>query len=128
MTHFYHIFETASHSHFNKDTTRELKILAQKSAGINDSSFSIQIAQTIEQFEWLDSQLFRTQLEMANLVNYLHSVIMTIPGIEVPMAEWYLGKSTISTAFLQPVSHLHLRGWIRWFISQATFMFSAMPS
>ena len=31
--------------------------------------------------ELLDSQLFETELEMANLVTCLHSVIMTIPGI-----------------------------------------------
>ena len=45
------------------------------------SSLSIQITHTIEQIELLDSQLFHTELEMANLVTCLHSVIMTITGI-----------------------------------------------
>ncbi len=48
---------------------------------VQTSSLSIQITQTIEQIELLDSQLFHTELEMANIVTYLHSVIMTIPGI-----------------------------------------------
>lgn len=48
---------------------------------VQTSSLSIQITQTIEQIELLDSQLFHTELEMANIVTCLHSVIMTISGI-----------------------------------------------
>jgi len=81
LTHLAHILECASHGHFNKDKARELRVLAQKSVGINDSSLSIQITQTIEQIELLDRQLFHTELEMANIVTCLHSVLMTIPGI-----------------------------------------------
>ena len=81
MTHLAHLLQSASHGHFGKETARDLRVLAQKSVGINDSSLSIQITQTIEQIELLDSQLFHTELEMANIVTYLHSVIMTIPGI-----------------------------------------------
>ena len=81
MTHLAHLLEVASHGHFGKEKARELRILAQKSVGVNDSSLSIQITHTIEQIELLDSQLFHTELEMANLVTCLHSVIMTIPGI-----------------------------------------------
>lgn len=81
MTHLAHLLEVASHGHFGKEKARELRVLAQKSVGVNDSSLSIQITHTIEQIELLDSQLFHTELEIANLVTCLHSVIMTIPGI-----------------------------------------------
>ncbi len=81
MTHLAHLLQSASHGHFGKETARDLRVLAQKSVGINDSSLSIQITQTIEQIELLDSQLFHTEFEMANIVTYLHSVIMAIPGI-----------------------------------------------
>ena len=81
LTHLAHLLLLASHGHFGKDTARELRVLAQKSVGINDSSLSIQITQTIEQIELLDRQLFHTELEMANIVTCLNSVIMTIPGI-----------------------------------------------
>lgn len=43
MTHLAHLLQLASHGHFGKDTARELRVLAQKSVGINDSSLSIQI-------------------------------------------------------------------------------------
>jgi transposase len=92
MTHLAHILECASHGHFNKDTARELRVLAQKSVGINDSSLSIQITQTIEQIELLDSQLLHTELEMANIVTCLHSVIMTIPGIGTTNGGMILGE------------------------------------
>ena len=38
MTHLAHLLQLASHGHFGKDTARELRVLAQKSVGINDSS------------------------------------------------------------------------------------------
>lgn len=81
MTHPAHLLKVAFHGHFGKERARKSRILAHKSVGVNDSSLSIQITHTIEQIELLDSQLFHTEFEMANLVICLHSVIMTIPGI-----------------------------------------------
>ena len=81
MTHLSNLLVKSSHGHFTKDMARELRVLAQKSVGLNDSSLSIQITQTIAQIELLDSQLWETELEMTNIVTCLHSVIMTIPGI-----------------------------------------------
>ena len=43
--------------HFTKEQAKELRVLAQKSVGANDSAISIQITQTIQQIELLDSQL-----------------------------------------------------------------------
>ncbi len=92
MTHLAHLLQLASHGHFGKDTARELRVLAQKSVGINDSSLSIQITQTIEQIELLDRQLFHTELEMANIVTCLNSVLMTIPGIGTTNGGMILGE------------------------------------
>lgn len=92
MTHLAHLLQEASHGHFGKDKARELRVLAQKSVGIGDSSLSIQITQTIEQIELLDRQLFHTELEMANIVTCLHSVIMTIPGIGSTNGGMILGE------------------------------------
>ncbi len=67
MTHLASVLNRYSHGRFKKDVARELRVLAQKSVGINDSSLALQITQTIEQIELLDSQLFNTELEMCNL-------------------------------------------------------------
>ena len=79
MPHLARILEVAFHGHFGNEKSGELRIFAQKSVGVNDSSLSVQITHTIEQIELLDCQLFHTELEMAKFVTYLHSVIMTIP-------------------------------------------------
>ena len=81
MTHLCHILEVASHGHFKKEQAKELRVLAQKSVGANDSALSIQVTHTIAQIELLDSQLIRIEAEMTELMKGVGSVIMTIPGI-----------------------------------------------
>ena len=110
MTHLAHLLEVASHGHFGKEKARELRVLAQKSVGVNDSSLSIQITHTIEQIELLDSQLFHTELEMANLVTCLHSVIMTIPGIGVVNGGMILGEIGDIHRFSNPKKLLAFAG------------------
>ena len=110
MTHLAHLLEVASHGHFGKDKARDLRVLAQKSVGVNDSSLSIQITHTIEQIELLDSQLFHTELEMANLVTCLHSVIMTIPGIGFINGGMILGEIGDIHRFSEPKKLLAFAG------------------
>ena len=110
LTHLAHILEVASHGHFNKDKARELRVLAQKSVGMNDSSLSIQITHTIEQIELLDSQIFHTELEMANIVTCLHSVIMTIPGIGAVNGGIILGEIGDIHRFSEPKKLLAFAG------------------
>lgn len=92
MTHLTHLLESASHGRFKKDKAQELRILAQKSVGSNDSSISIQITQTIEQIELLDRQIDDDEAKMEEIVKALGSVIMTIPGIRYVEAGMILGE------------------------------------
>ena len=110
MTHLAHLLEVASHGHFGKEKARQLRVLAQKSVGVNDSSLSIQITHTIEQIELLDSRLFHTELEMANLVTCLHSVIMTIPGIGFINGGMILGEIGDIHRFSEPKKLLAFAG------------------
>ena len=110
MTHLAHLLEVASHGHFGKEKARELRVLAQKSVGVNDSSLSIQITHTIEQIELLDSQLLHTELEMANLVTCLHSVLMTIPGIGFVNGGIILGEIGDIHRFSEPKKLLAFAG------------------
>ena len=110
MTHLAHLLKVASHGHFDKEKARELRVLAQKSVGINDSPLSIQITHTIEQIELLDSQLFSTELEMANIVTCLHSVIMTIPGIGAVNGGMILGEIGDIHRFSEPKKLLAFAG------------------
>ncbi|SHN65899.1 transposase [Butyrivibrio hungatei DSM 14810] len=81
MTHLANLLKVNSHGHFTKEQAKELRVLAQKSVGANNSSISIQITQTIQQIELPDSQLVKIESEMADIMKFNDSVIMTIPGI-----------------------------------------------
>lgn len=56
MTHLANLLKVNSHGHLTKEQAKELRVLAQKSVGANDSAISIQITQTIQQIELLDSK------------------------------------------------------------------------
>lgn len=81
MTHLAHLLKVSSHGHFSKEEAKEIRVLAQKSVGANDSALSIQITHAISQIELLDSQLDRVEYEMTEIMKFHDSVIMTIPGI-----------------------------------------------
>ena len=80
LTHLRHLLVAASHGHFKKEQAKELRVLAQKSVGANDSALSIQITHTIAQIELLDSQLNSVEAEMTQIMKFNDPVIMTIPG------------------------------------------------
>ena len=92
MTHLAALLKNHSRGHFKKEHARELRVLAQKSVGINDSSLALQITQTIEQIELLDSQLFNTELQMSSLESCIRSVLFTIPGIGIVNGGIILGE------------------------------------
>ena len=110
LTHLTHLLKTNSHGHFKKETALELRVLAQKSVGGGDKSLSIQIAQSIEQIELLDSQLKRTEQEIADIVNSLDSVIMTIPGIGFINGGMILGEIGDIKRFSSPSKLLAFAG------------------
>lgn len=81
LTHLAHLLEVVSHGHFKKETASQLRVLARKSVGSPDSALYIQLVHAIEQIELLDSQIDHVEAEMTDIMKYLDSVIMTIPGI-----------------------------------------------
>ena len=102
MTHLSHLLQSSSHGRFNKDTARELRVLAQKSVGNSDSTVSIQITQTISQIELLDSQIGKVEAEMTEIMEFNDSVIMTIPGIGYINGGMILGEIGDIHRFAQP--------------------------
>lgn len=99
MTHLSHLLETTSHEQFKKDSATELRILAQKSVGSNDSSISTQITQTIDLIELLDSQVKDVESQMELIVTSLDSGIVTIPGIRFINGGMILGEIGDITRF-----------------------------
>lgn len=110
LTHLTHLLKTHSRGHFKKETALELRVLAQKSVGNGDKSLSIQIAQSIEQIELLDSQLKRTEQEISDIITSLDSVIMTIPGIGAVNGGMILGEIGDIKRFSSPSKLLAFAG------------------
>ena len=77
MTHLAHLVKVNSHGHFDETNAQQLRVLAQKPVGANDSALSIQVTHSIRQIESLDSQLERVEAEMTNIMKLNYSVIMT---------------------------------------------------
>ena len=83
MTHLANLLKVNSHGHFTKEQAKELRVLAQKSVGANDSAISIQITQTIQQIELLDSQLEKIEAEMTDIMKFNDSVYkMSRPNVQ----------------------------------------------
>lgn len=110
LTHLTHLLKTNSHGHFKKETALELRVLAQKSVGNGDKSLSIQITQSIEQIELLDSQLKHTEQEITDIITSLDSVIMTIPGIGAVNGGMILGEIGDIKRFSSPSKLLAFAG------------------
>ena len=92
MTHLTHLLKANSHGRFDKEMAQQLRVLSQKSVGVNDSSLSIQVSHTIQQIELLDSQLERVEAEMTKIMKFNDSVIMAILGIEYINEGMILGE------------------------------------
>ena len=110
MTHLAKLLEVSSHGHFTKEQAKELRVLAQKSVGANDSALSIQITQTISQIELLDSQLEKIEAEMTEIMRFHDSVIMSIPGIGYINGGMILGEIGDIHRFSSPCKLLAFAG------------------
>jgi transposase len=110
LTHLAHLLEVSSHGHFNKEKAKELRVLAQKSVGASDRALSIQITHTIAQIELLDSQLNSVESEMADIMKFNDSVIMTIPGIGYINGGMILGEIGNISRFSNPSKLLAFAG------------------
>ena len=110
MTHLSSLLVKSSHGHFTKEQAKELRVLAQKSVGADDSALSIQITHTIAQIELLDSQLNSVEAEMTDIMKCNDSVIMTIPGIGYINGGMILGEIGDIHRFSRPNKLLAFAG------------------
>ena len=110
MTHLAHLLKVTSHGHFDKEVAQKLRVLAQKSVGVSDSALSIQITQTVEHIELLDSQLDRIEAEMTEIMKFNDSVIISIPGIGYINGGMILGEIGDIHRFSNPSKLLAFAG------------------
>ena len=110
MTHLAKLLEVSSRGHFTKEQAKELRALAKRSVGANDSALSIQITHTISQIELLDSQLKKIEAEMTDIMQFHDSVILSIPGIGFINGGMILGEIGNIYRFSSPCKLLAFAG------------------
>ena len=110
MIHLASLLMKNSRGHFTREQAKELRVLARKSVGTSDSALSIQITHSIAQIELLDSQLNRIEEEMADIMKFNDSVIMTIPGIGYSNGGMILGEIGNIHRFSSPGKPLAFAG------------------
>ena len=110
MTHLAKLLEVSSRGHFTKEQAKELRALAKRSVGANDSALSIQITHTISQIELLDSQLKKIEAEMTDIMQFHDSVILSIPGIGFINGGMILGEIGNIYRFPSPCKLLAFAG------------------
>ena len=110
LTHLGHLLVAASHGHSKKEHAKKLRGLAQRSVGASDSALSIQITHSIAQIELLDSQSDSVEAQMAEIMKFHDSVIMTIPGIGYINGGMILGEIGDIHRFQSPTKLLAFAG------------------
>lgn len=118
MTHLANLLKVNSHGHFNKEQAKELRVFAQKSVSANRRCSIYSDNHSITQIELLDSQLEQVEAEIADIMKFHDSVIMTIPGSGFINGEMILGEIGDIYRFSNPGKLLAL---IRLCTNQATF-------
>lgn len=95
---------------FDKNEAQQLRVLAQKSVGVSDSTLSIQVTHSIAQIELLDSQLDRVEAKMEDIMKFNDFVIMSIPGIGFINGGMILGEIGDIHCFSSPSKLLAYAG------------------
>ena len=81
LTKLTNLLLKASRGKYDKQRASELKRLASKSVGINNSALCIQIKMTINQIELLESQIKDIEKQVKEFIEKNDNVITSIPGI-----------------------------------------------
>lgn len=81
LTKLSNLLIKSSRGKYDKNRAIELKQLASRSVGINNSALCIQIKMTIELIELLESQIKNIEKQVSEFIKKSNNVITSIPGI-----------------------------------------------
>lgn len=104
------LLSKASHRRFGKDTAAALKSLATSSVGVKNPYISIQITQSIEQIELLEQQIKQLDQTIAEAIDSMDSVLLSIPGMGAVNAACILGEIGDINRFSKPCKLLAYAG------------------
>lgn len=92
LTKLTHLLSKNSHGHFGKPQAIALRELAARSVGSGGRTLQIPVSQCIASIEHYDAQIAEIDVAITDIMERLHSVIMTIPGIGTINGAMILGE------------------------------------
>lgn len=92
LTHLKTVLNDASKGHYDRAKAVELRDAAQKSIGVSMPAKSLELKHTIQLIQTLSTEIEEIEVEIANLMEQMHSPITTIPGIANRMGAMILAE------------------------------------
>ena len=86
LTRLTNLLSKASKGRYGKDKAIEIRNAAKDSIGSYSQVKSLELQQTIQLIQTMENQIAQTEARINPIVDNLHSLIMTIPGIGYRMA------------------------------------------
>lgn len=83
---------TASRGSYSYDDAIKLKAISQNSIGIDNPAMSVQIQYLIKQIILLEEQIKNIDLEIKLIMDSIHSLILTIPGVGYTLGAMILSE------------------------------------
>lgn len=110
LTHLTHLLSDNSYKHFGRDKAIEIRDLARKSIGLNSSSVSFELKQTINIIQFIQEQLDDVEKKIKQILKEINSPILTIPGISFKTAGSILAEIGDISRFDSPAKLLAFAG------------------
>lgn len=110
LTKLSNLLIKSSHGKYDKNRAIELKQLASRSVGINNSALCIQIKMTIELIELLESQIKDIEKQVSEFIKKSDNVITSIPGIAYTTAAIIISEIGDINRFNNPSQVLAFAG------------------
>jgi len=92
LTHLTKLLQTASKGHYSREKAIEIRDAARTSIGSKTPAKSLELKHTLRLIGELDSAIDEIESEIKNIMDEIHSPILTIPGIGYRMGAMIIAE------------------------------------
>ena len=123
LTHLTKLLQTASRGRYSREKAIEIRDAARTSIGSRMPAKSLELKHTLRLISELDSEIVEIESEIKNIMDQIHSPILTIPGIGYRMGAMIIAEVGDFSRFNSPDKLLAYAG-----ISPSTYQSGQLES
>ena len=123
LTHLTKLLQTASRGRYSREKAIEIRDAARTSIGSRMPAKSLELKHTLRLISELDSEIDEIESEIKNIMDQIHSPILTIPGIGYRMGAMIIAEVGDFSRFNSPDNLLAYAG-----ISPSTYQSGQLES